>query len=181
MNLDSCKHIRQKKSQLLMFMGPLLVNDSIDDVSDSRWFATKERTMTVRVEEKVLAPIDVGQRTRIFLAIGVAMLAAVSVLAFLASAAAPGTASRGSAQRSIQADSARYEALAAYYAEQAQDGQGAISAYEANNTARELRIPNLAAHIEGPTATGSQTLNAPDRVCVYDNGNRVFVCRSTDQ
>jgi type II secretory pathway pseudopilin PulG len=137
--------------------------------------------MATEVAEKVLAPIDTGQRTRIFIVIGVAVLAVVSVLAFLANVAAPSIASSGSVQRSIQADSARYEAMAAYYAEQAQDGQWAMSAYEANNTARELRNPNLAAHTGSSTATSSQTLNAPDRVCAYDNDNGVFVCRTTDQ
>jgi hypothetical protein len=123
--------------------------------------------MATAVKEKVITLIDVEQRTRIFL-VGVAVLAVVAVIAFLVSAPAPSIASSGSAQRPLEADSALYENDAyyaaqaqakqrpleadsalyendAYYAAQAQAEPQTKSAYEAINTARELRNTNRTA------------------------------------
>jgi hypothetical protein len=219
--------------------------------------------MTTEVKVKALTRLDVGQRTRIFLIIMVAVLAVASVLIFLVSAPAPSIASSASDPSAVDADTARWVAMGEFYAAQTQAEQGAMNAYaarltgqaeqgamsayaarltgqaeqdamnyyEARNTARELRNADLAEYLgvqapaelrslevdaarwealaeyysaqapaesayeaflnaralrnANPTAhsgdskgIGNPTLDASDRGCVYDNDNRVFICRS---
>jgi hypothetical protein len=100
----------------------------------------KENAMATGVKERVTTRIGGEQFATVFL-VGAVVLAAVLVLAFLVSTPARGIEASDPEQRVMDADTARWVAMAESYEAQAQAEQRVWDAYQARNT-------GLAAHYE---------------------------------
>jgi hypothetical protein len=108
----------------------------------------KESTMATGARERVTTRIGGEQLTTVFL-VGAVLLVAVLVLTSLVSSPVRGIESSDPDQRAMDADTARWVAMAEFYAAQAEAEQRVWDAYQARNTglaayyeARQERVMN---------------------------------------